>query len=64
MTTRSMIFTLKAKIKIQSKGLMLGYKLPIGKRFNIDFLIAGPGTGSHNYKLDQKCRFQTNSIMI
>lgn len=42
------------KINIQSKGLMLGYKLPIGKRFNIDFLIAGPGTGSHNYKLDQK----------
>lgn len=44
----------KGKINIQSKGLMLGYKLPIGKRFNIDFLIAGPGTGSHNYKLEQK----------
>lgn len=42
------------KIKIQSKGFMLGYKLPIGKRFNFDFLIAGPGSGSHSYELIQK----------
>ena len=31
---------------------MVGYKLPISKRFAIDFLIAGPGTG--RYKFDLK----------
>lgn len=40
-----------AKINVISMGLMVGYKLALSKRFNIDFLIFGPGTSRHNYKL-------------
>ena len=40
-----------ADFNVTSLGFMVGYKLPIGKRFNIDFLIAGPGAGFHNYSL-------------
>jgi hypothetical protein len=41
-------------ILITSLGLMIGYKLPVGKHFFIDFLIAGPGTGSYRFKLDNR----------
>ena len=40
-----------AKFNVTSFGLMVGYKLPIGKHFTIDFLIAGPGAGTYNFKL-------------
>jgi len=40
-----------AKYNVTTVGLMVGYKLPIGKHFVIDFLIAGPGAGSYNFKL-------------
>lgn len=40
-----------ARINILSTGLMLGYKLAISKRFNIDFMILGPGTSNQSYKL-------------
>lgn len=40
-----------AKINILSMGLMLGYKLALSKRFNLDFMILGPGTSNHTYKL-------------
>jgi hypothetical protein len=33
---------------------MVGYKLPVGKHFYIDFLIAGPGSGSYKFKLDNR----------
>jgi hypothetical protein len=33
---------------ITSVGFMVGYKLPITKRLNIDFLIAGPGSGHYD----------------
>ena len=35
----SFIIEFDAKIKVTSIGLMVGYKLPISKRFSIDFLI-------------------------
>ncbi|MGY0392523.1 DUF3575 domain-containing protein [Bizionia sp. KMM 8389] len=38
------------KVDITSIGLMVGYKLPIAKNLNLDFLIAGPGTGNYNFK--------------
>lgn len=44
----------EANINVTSIGLMVGYKLPIGKHFFVDFLIAGPGSGSYNFKLKTK----------
>jgi hypothetical protein len=32
-------------------GLAIGYKLSINKRWNLDFIIAGPGAGRHKYTL-------------
>lgn len=43
-----------AKIGVTSVGLMVGYKLPVSKRFAVDFLIAGPGAGFYNFSLDNK----------
>ncbi len=43
-----------AKIHILSSGFMIGYKLALSKRFNIDFMILGPGTSNHSYKLINK----------
>ncbi|PNQ73006.1 hypothetical protein C1T31_08395 [Hanstruepera neustonica] len=43
-----------AKLNISSTGFMIGYKLPITKRFNIDFIIAGPGAGNYNFKIKNK----------
>ncbi|WP_066218077.1 DUF3575 domain-containing protein [Formosa haliotis] len=37
-------------VDITSIGFMVGYKLPLSKHFNIDFLIAGPGTGHYNFR--------------
>ena len=45
-------FQYDVKINTNSVGLMIGYKLPIAKRFYIDFMIAGPGAG--NYKIKFK----------
>ena len=42
------------KLDITSIGLMVGYKLPITKHMNIDFMIAGPGSGNYNFKLINK----------
>ncbi len=39
------------RINILSFGLMVGYKLAVCKRVNIDFMILGPGTSHHSYKL-------------
>jgi hypothetical protein len=43
-----------ADIKVTSIGLMAGYKLPISKRFSIDFLIAGPGSGFYKFSFVNK----------
>lgn len=40
-----------ADLSVSSVGLMVGYKLQITKRFNIDFLIAGPGSGSYKFEI-------------
>lgn len=47
----SHFFKYKGDITVTSLGLLVGYKLPLSKHFNIDFLIAGPGSGSYNFKL-------------
>ena len=43
-----------ATIDVLSVGLMVGYKLPVGEHFYVDFLIAGPGSGSYKFKLDNR----------
>ncbi len=43
-----------ADIKVTSIGLMVGYKLPISEKFSIDFLIAGPGSGSYKFSFVNK----------
>jgi len=47
-------FLFDAKLRITSVGLMVGYKLPVSKRFSIDFLIAGPGVVWHKYRVENK----------
>lgn len=47
-------FLFDTRLNVRSLGLMVGYKLPIGKRFAIDFLIAGPGTGNYNVSFQNK----------
>jgi hypothetical protein len=47
----SHFFKYKGDITVTSIGLMIGYKLPVSKHFYLDFLIAGPGSGSYNFKL-------------
>jgi len=44
-------FLYEGKINVASFGLMVGYKLKISDRFNIDFLIAGPGASNYNFRL-------------
>ncbi|MDN3723548.1 DUF3575 domain-containing protein [Aequorivita sp. SDUM287046] len=41
----------QADIKVTSIGLLVGYKLPVSKRWTVDFLIAGPGTGFYNFSI-------------
>jgi hypothetical protein len=40
-----------ANLSISSIGLMIGYKLQLTKRLNLDFLIAGPGSGSYKFEI-------------
>ena len=40
-----------ADMSISSVGLMIGYKLAITKRLNLDFIIAGPGSASYKFNL-------------
>ena len=47
-------FLFDARLRITSVGLMIGYKLPLGKRFSLDFLIAGPGVVWHKYRIESK----------
>jgi hypothetical protein len=42
------------KFNITSLGFMVGYKLKLSSRFNLDFLIAGPGVASHKYELTNR----------
>lgn len=39
---------------VTSIGLMAGYKLFLNKRFAIDFLIVGPGSGNYNFQIQNK----------
>ncbi|GGG46285.1 hypothetical protein GCM10010976_17290 [Bizionia arctica] len=41
----------KMELDVTSVGFLLGYKLPITKHLNIDFLIAGPGSGNYNFQI-------------
>lgn len=43
-----------ATVKVTSVGFMVGYKLPISKRFSLDFLIAGPGSGNYEFTFKNK----------
>ena len=43
-----------ATLRSTAVGFMIGYKLPISKRFTIDFMIAGPGAGRYNISLVNK----------
>jgi hypothetical protein len=47
-------FLFDARLNVRSLGLMVGYKLPLSKRFALDFLIAGPGTGNYNFSFQNK----------
>lgn len=46
-------FLYEVKVNTNSVGLMIGYKLALGKRFSLDFLIAGPGAGSYRAKFKE-----------
>lgn len=48
------VIDINADMNILSMGLMVGYKLAISKRFNIDFLIFGPGASRQSYSLENK----------
>ncbi|OZV69950.1 DUF3575 domain-containing protein [Winogradskyella aurantia] len=47
-------FLFETELNVRSLGLMVGYKLPLSKRFAIDFLIAGPGAGNYNLSFQNK----------
>jgi hypothetical protein len=51
---QSFDFAYRGDIDVTSVGLMVGYKLPVSKHFFIDFLIAGPGTGSYKFNLENR----------
>lgn len=42
------------KLDISSLGFLIGYKLPVTKHINIDFMIAGPGTGNYDFEFVNK----------
>ena len=50
----SFIIEFDADINVTSIGFMVGYKLPVSKRLTIDFLIAGPGSGSYKFSFVNK----------
>jgi hypothetical protein len=47
-------FLFDTSIGVRSVGFMIGYKLPIRKRFAIDFIIAGPGTANYSFDIRNK----------
>ncbi|MDW5288675.1 DUF3575 domain-containing protein [Formosa sp. PL04] len=47
----SYVLKFDLEVDVTSIGFMVGYKLPISKHFNIDFIIAGPGSGHYNFRL-------------
>jgi hypothetical protein len=47
-------FLFDTSIGVRSVGFMIGYKLPIRKRFAIDFIIAGPGTANYSFDIKNK----------
>ena len=48
------VIDIDGKFNITSFGVMVGYKLELGERLNLDFLIAGPGLASHKYELTNR----------
>lgn len=44
----------RANLDILTMGFAIGYKLALNKRWNFDFIIAGPGAGSHRYTVKNK----------
>lgn len=50
----SFTFLFDTSIGVISSGLQLGYKLPLGRRFAVDFLIAGPGTARYSFDVKNK----------
>lgn len=49
-------FTLEfdSDFQVISTGFMVGYKLPLSKKFFLDFLIAGPGAGFYKFSFVNK----------
>ncbi|MFB9052217.1 DUF3575 domain-containing protein [Formosa undariae] len=43
-------FEFDTSASVASAGLMVGYKLALSKHFTIDFMIAGPGSGTYKFK--------------
>ena len=50
----SFVVEFDAEFNVTSIGFMIGYKLPINNRWSVNFLIAGPGVGFHNYSLTNR----------
>ncbi|WP_136480614.1 DUF3575 domain-containing protein [Cognatitamlana onchidii] len=46
-------FHYDVNIRTNSLGFMVGYKLPVSKRFYIDFMIAGPGAGNYRFEFKE-----------
>ena len=53
-TANSETIDFDATIKSTAVGFIVGYKLPLSKRFSLDFMIAGPGAGRYNFSLVNK----------
>ena len=45
------LISIDTKIRIQSFGCLVGYKLALNKRFTLDFLFAGPGVAYFYFDL-------------
>jgi len=48
------VVDIDSKFNVTSVGVMVGYKLSLGDRLNLDFLIAGPGFANHKYELTNR----------
>lgn len=48
------LFLFDTSINVSSSGFMIGYKLPVSKRFAVDFIIAGPGTARYGIDIENK----------
>lgn len=44
----------KAKLRIVSSGINVGYKLALSPKINVDFMIAGPGIGNYWFILKMR----------